>query len=135
MKATDKEKIMLFVFAPGMNKKELIDAIASGSKLTKADAGRLIAGLQKKKIINQIVYIDAGKVYGGMPSKIDAGRMMARMSLKEFSDFLLGDKKLELIDAVSDGAKLSKADAGRTLDAAIETIHKKLKTVFGGKGQ
>lgn len=139
MKATEKEKVMLFVFAPGMNKKELIDAIASGSKLTKADAGRLIASLQKRKIINQVIYIDARKIYEGMPSKIDAAKMLVAMTPKEFSEFLLGDDKLVLIDAISLGAKLTKADAGRALDATIESIHrslaKKLKVVFGGKGQ
>ena len=35
--------------------------------------------------------------------------------------------KAELIDAVADNADLSKASAGRALDAAIETITKALK--------
>jgi DNA-binding protein HU-beta len=35
--------------------------------------------------------------------------------------------KAELIDAIANGAKLTKADAGRALDATIETIHKALK--------
>ena len=35
--------------------------------------------------------------------------------------------KAELIDAVADNADLSKAAAGRALDAAIETITKALK--------
>ena len=35
--------------------------------------------------------------------------------------------KAELIDAVADSADLSKAAAGRALDAAIETITKALK--------
>lgn len=35
--------------------------------------------------------------------------------------------KAELIDAIADNADLSKAAAGRTLDAAIETITKALK--------
>ena len=51
MKATEKEKKMLFLLVQGMTKAELIDAIASGSKLTKADAGRLIAGSSTKEII------------------------------------------------------------------------------------
>ena len=42
--------------------------------------------------------------------------------------------KDKLIDAISAGAKLTKADAGRALDATIESIHRKLKVVFGGKG-
>jgi nucleoid DNA-binding protein len=100
MKATDKEKKVLFLLALGMNKKELIDAIASGSKLTKADAGRLIASLPKREII----------------------------------EFLFGVEKTVLIDAIAAGAKLTKADAGKVLDATIEQM-RKLKTVFGGKGQ
>ena len=35
--------------------------------------------------------------------------------------------KAELIDAISEGAKLTKADAGRALDATIESINKALK--------
>lgn len=35
--------------------------------------------------------------------------------------------KAELIDAISAGAKLTKADAGRALDATIEAITKSLK--------
>jgi nucleoid DNA-binding protein len=45
----------------------------------------------------------------------------------------------ELIDEIASHSKLTKADAGRALDAMIESIHKslnkKLKVVFGGKGQ
>jgi DNA-binding protein HU-beta len=35
--------------------------------------------------------------------------------------------KAELIDAIASGAKLTKADASRALDATIESIHKALK--------
>ena len=35
--------------------------------------------------------------------------------------------KAELIDAIADGAELSKADAARALDATIENIQKALK--------
>lgn len=101
MKATDREKRILYLLVQGMSKTELIDAIASSAKLTKADAGR----------------------------------MMASMTKKEFDEFLLGKEKIVIIDAISAGAKLTKADAGRALDATIEAIHKKLKVVFGGKGQ
>ena len=100
MKMIDKEKKILFTLIQGMSRAELIDAIASSAKLTKADAGRLIASLPKKEII----------------------------------EFLFGVEKTVLIDAISAGAKLTKADAGRALDATIEQI-KKLKVVFGGKGQ
>ena len=101
MKATEREKRILSLLILGMTKEELIDAIAGSAKLTKADAGRV----------------------------------MATMPKKEFEEFLLGADKVVIIDAISAGAKLTKADAGRALDAAIEAIHKKLKVVFGGKGQ
>lgn len=100
MKTTEKEKKVLFMLVQGMTKAELIDAIASGSKLTKADAGRFIASLPKKEIIR----------------------------------ILFGLEKTVLIDAIASSAKLTKADAGRALDATIEQI-KKLKVVFGGRGQ
>ncbi len=117
MKATDREKIILFLLVQGMSKKELIDAISAGAKLTKADAGRTLR-----------------RIYEGMPSKIEAGRLFANMPKKEFSEFLFASDPV-LIDAIAASAKLTKADAGRALDVAIEIIHKKLKTVFGGKGQ
>jgi len=81
MKATDKEKKILFLLAMGLTKKELIDAIASGSKLTKADAGRLIAGSSTKEIIEilfgveKTVLIDAIAA-GAKLTKADAGRAL-----------------------------------------------------------
>lgn len=120
MKATEREKIILFLLIQGMTKAELIDAIASSAKLTKADAGRMLK-----------------RIYEGMPSKIDAARMMVCMTKKEFDEFLIGNDRAVIIDAISAGAKLTKADAGRALDATIESIHKslnkKLKVVFGGR--
>jgi DNA-binding protein HU-beta len=35
--------------------------------------------------------------------------------------------KAELIEAIASSAKLTKADAGRALDATVESIHKALK--------
>jgi len=49
-------------------------------------------------------------------------------------EFLFGVEKTVLIAAIAGSAKLTKADAGRALDATIEQI-KKLKVVFGGRGQ
>lgn len=94
-----------FPMVTNMTKAELIDAIASGSKLTKADAGRLA----QKIIVDKLIQFD------------------------------LVVMKTKLIDVIAVSAKLTKADAGRALDATIESIHKalnkKLKTVFGGRGQ
>lgn len=73
-----------------------------------------------------------------MPTKADAARLMASLTTKEFTKFLLGDDKAVLIDPIAASSKLTKADAGRVLDATIESIHKalnkKLKVVFGGGG-
>jgi nucleoid DNA-binding protein len=92
--------VRIFPTLDKMTKAELIDAIASGSKLTKADAGRML-----------------------------------NMSRKELLKFFTGMSEAQLIDAIAASAKLTKADAGRALDDAIELIHARLKTVFGGKGQ
>ena len=81
MKMTDKEKKILFTLIQGMSKAELIDAIASSAKLTKADAGRLIASLPKKEIIEflfgveKTVLIDAISA-GAKLTKADAGRAL-----------------------------------------------------------
>ncbi|MBK7818297.1 MAG: hypothetical protein IPJ60_12725 [Sphingobacteriaceae bacterium] len=60
--------------------------------------------------------------------------MIASLPKKEIIEFLFGVEKTVLIDAISAGAKLTKADAGRALDATIEQI-KKTESSFGGKGQ
>ncbi len=109
MKATEREKKILCLLIQGMSDKELIDAIAASAKLTKADAGRIMMVL---------------RVYEGMPSKIDAARII---------DVLFGMKKAELIDAISAGAKLTKADAGRGLDITIELFRMKLKRDLEGR--
>lgn len=43
--------------------------------------------------------------------------------------------KIELIDAIAAGAKLTKADAGRIKAVVYKPMLAKLKVVFGGKGQ
>lgn len=136
MITTDKQKVILFFLALGMNKKELIDAIASGSKLTKADAGRIFAGMPSKIDAAKLMALIDAIAASAKLTKADAGRMMAKMTRKKFDEFLIGNERAVIIDAISAGAKLTKADAGRALDATIESIHKslnkKLKTVFGG---
>jgi len=118
MKATEREIKILYLLIQGMAKAELFDAIERSAKLTKADAGRL------KKMLS--------RVYAGKPSKIEAARMVKRMTDDELMKYVFGMSKEKLIDAISAGAKLTKADAGRALDATIESIHRKLKVVFGG---
>ena len=89
--------------------------------------GILVQGMSNAELIDAIAASEK-------LTKADAGRFVKRMSEHELMQYVFGMKKAELIDAISAGAKLSKADAGRALDVTIKQI-KKLKTVFGGKGQ
>ena len=84
-----------------MKRNELIDAIAASSKLSKADAGKLLKRITDEALV----------------------KLLFGMSYKK------------TVDALANGAKLTKADAGRVLDVTLELIRKKLKVVFGGKGQ
>lgn len=68
-------------------------------------------------------------------SKADAGRIAKGFTEEELINIFFGLSKAKLIDAISDGAKLSKADAGRVIPVITETLGRKLKTVYGGKGQ
>lgn len=102
MKATDREKRILFLLVQEMNKKELIDAIASGSKLTKADAGRLMASMPKKEFEEFLCGTDKTALIDAIASsakltKADAGRAL---------------------------------DA--TIESIHKALNKKLKVVFGG---
>lgn len=74
-----------------MNKGELIDAIAAGSKLTKADAGRSLDVNTEDTVIIRIE-----------PLENENGISSANITLESHS-------------------KLTKADAGRNLDGAIES--------------
>jgi len=113
MKATDKEKKILFLLVQGMTKKELIDAIASGSKLTKADAGRMMASMTKKEFDEFLIGNERAALIDAIASsakltKADAGRAL--------------DATIETIHK-----KLKVVFGGKG--------QRKLKTVFGGKGQ
>lgn len=142
MKTTEIKKQIALMLTRKMSKKDrenLIKAIASQSKLTKADAGRMFAmpitiqiliaifGMSKKELIDSIAA-------GSKLTKADADRIIKRMTEAEILEYVFGMKKGELIDAIASHSKLTKADAGRALDATIKQI-KTLKVVFGGKGQ
>ena len=79
----DIKKLVIIIASQfsDMDKKELIDAIAAGSKLTKADAGRLLRSLPKKEIIFYVFgrskadLIDAIASHSKL-TKADAGRML-----------------------------------------------------------
>ena len=68
-------------------------------------------------------------------SKADAGRIAKGFTEEELINVFFGMSKTKLIDAISEGAKLSKADAGLIVPVITETLNRKLKVVFGGKGQ
>ena len=81
MKATEREKRILSLLILGMNKEELIDAIAGSAKLTKADAGRLLASLPKKEFYDFFVGADKTALIdaisaGAKLTKADAGRAL-----------------------------------------------------------
>lgn len=68
-------------------------------------------------------------------SKADAGRIAKGFTDEELINIFFGTGKTKLIDAIAEGAKLTKADAGRVVPIIAEILNRKLKTVFGGKGQ
>lgn len=78
-----------------MKKKELIDAVASGAKLTKADAGRLVNqtnafyesitkefGLTNTAALKITKQIVTAKTEGGKLTKADAGRTTTSKNAK-----------------------------------------------------
>jgi len=77
------KEITVVTFPPVMNmtKAELIDAIASGSKLTKADAGRLAEKMIDDKLIEFVLVIKKTELIDAISSgakltKADAGRAL-----------------------------------------------------------
>lgn len=95
--------VFLFAQLSKAEKKQLIDAIAEGAKLTKADAGKILALIPEADLTG--------------------------------IGLITGMNKVKLIDSIAASAKLSKADAGRVSKIENEALWRKLKTVFGGKGQ
>lgn len=64
-----------------MNRKDLIDAIATSSKLTKADAGRLIKRVTKEALVKLLFGMSYKKTVdaianGAKLTKADAGRAL-----------------------------------------------------------
>ena len=84
MITTEIKKQIILILVHGMSKKdkrELIDSIAAGSKLTKADAGRLIASLPEKEIIEILFGMKKAELIDAIAShskltKADAGRAL-----------------------------------------------------------
>jgi len=116
-------KVMIELKAENYNSKgELIDAIAASAKLSKADAGR-------------VGYVDEDSITFhedgcGCP-KIEIGiNSTTTGEGKKLSTLEVDVKKQKLnpegvlVDAISAGAKLTKADAGRTTDKKLEEYFK-----------
>lgn len=116
-------KVVIELKSENYNSKgELIDAIAASAKLSKADAGR-------------VGYVDEDSITFhedgcGCP-KIEIGvNSTTTGESKKLSIVEVDVKKQKLnpegmlVDAISAGAKLTKADAGRTPDKKLEEYFK-----------
>lgn len=73
--------ILLGMQLKPMNKKELIDAIASGSKLTKADAGRMVQKMTEDELMKYVFGMKKADLIDAIAasaklSKADAGRSL-----------------------------------------------------------
>ena len=98
-------------------KGELIDAITAGSKLTKADAGRLefvdedSLTFKSSNCGRSKIEVDHNSSSTDILSDDDA--IKSRTLEVDVKSQILNAEKGELVDAIAAGAKLTKADAGR----------------------
>ncbi|MES2512900.1 MAG: hypothetical protein V4580_02095 [Bacteroidota bacterium] len=106
------------------DKGEVISAMVAGSKLTKADAGRL-AFVDEDSLTFKSSGCGCPKIevdHNSTSNDIKLEENATKNSTLEV-DVKAQIKvagKLELIDAIASGAKLTKADAGRLLDRKSE---------------
>lgn len=121
-------KVVVEVKAKNYDTKGVVtDAVEAGAKLTKADAGRISQSDEDSITINA--------TNCGTPT-IEANYHSVSVGKGEVKTDLEIDLKgqtrdmtrNELIDAIAASSKLTKADAGRELDKAIEDWHR-LKAV------
>lgn len=73
--------VAVFPTLSNLTKAELIDAIASGSKLTKADAGRIIKKMTEPEILKYVFGMKKNELIDAIAShskltKADAGRAL-----------------------------------------------------------
>jgi hypothetical protein len=99
------------------SKGELIDAIAAGSKLTKADAGRTqfedldSISFKSSNCGNPKIEVD----YNSASTDIKSEEQAIRNTTFEVdvNSQILNTEKKELVNAIVAGSKLTKADSGR----------------------
>ena len=105
------------------SKGELIDSIAASAKLTKADAGRL-GNTDEESLSLKQDGCGCGKLEIGINSTATGeGKKLSTMEV-DVKTKKLNPENGELIDALSAGAKLTKADSGRGLDKKLEEYFK-----------
>ncbi|HAD33063.1 MAG TPA: hypothetical protein DCF44_00915 [Chitinophagaceae bacterium] len=105
------------------SKGELIDAIAASAKLSKADAGR-VGYVDEESITFHEDGCGCGKLEIGVNSTTTGeGKKLSTIEV-DVQRKKLNPENGELVDALSAGAKLTKADAGRLLDKKLEEYFK-----------
>lgn len=117
-------KVLIEIKTQNYNSKgDLIDAIAASAKLSKADAGRL-AYVDEDSITFHENGCGCGKLeIGANSTTTGEGKKLSAIEV-DVKTKKLNPENGELIDALSAGAKLTKADAGRNLDKKLEEYFK-----------
>lgn len=117
-------KVVIELKTENFNSKgELIDALTASAKLTKADAGRL-GYLDEESLTLHQDGCGCGKMEIGINSTTTGeGKKLSTIEV-DVKTKRLNPENGELVDALSAGSKLTKADAGRSLDKKLEEYFK-----------
>ncbi|MBK9283057.1 MAG: hypothetical protein IPM51_01915 [Sphingobacteriaceae bacterium] len=123
MDNTKKESLKVIVEVKGKNysKGQVINSFEADAIITKESEGRLN---QNDEDTITVIASDCGtpKLEAKYQSKsIGEGAIKTNIEI-ELKGKTLDLTKNQLIDAIAAGAKLTKADAGRTLDKAVEDL-------------
>lgn len=117
-------KVLIEIKTQNYNSKgELIDAIAASAKLSKADAGR-VGYTDEESLTFHQDGCGCGKLEIGVNSTTTGEGKKSSTIEVDVKTQKLNPENGELIDALSAGAKLTKADAGRSLDKKLEEYFK-----------
>ncbi len=132
MKENEKKEtiteVTIEVKAKTFNEKgQITSAIVAGSKLTKADSGR-VGFADEDSLSFRGSNCGCGKMDFDYNSTSRGGANGTKTTTVEVDvkSQKLDMNKNELIDAIASGSKLTKADAGRALDSTIESVKKDL---------
>lgn len=104
-------------------KGELIDAIAAGAKLTKADAGR-VGYVDEDSITLHQDGCGCGKLELGINSATSGQGKKESTVEVDFKRQKLNAENGQMVDVLKSHSKLTKADAGRSLDKKLEDYFK-----------